>query len=935
MFSFLNPSWLWALPIAAAPVVLHLIFLSRARRVLFSDLTLLRAAYARALPSTRVRQWLLLLLRTLALGCLVLAFSRPVLHRSRSGTEPEGGVRSEQGLDVVLLVDDSWSMGAVVRGKPRFDWACAAGRELITGLRPADRVAVAAFSDRLEGVLAWTGGRGPASETLSRFRLGSRVSDVSGPLAAAYAFLSREKSARKRIVVLLSDNARHLMRGLPEEDLRRLPGYDPEVTLLGLAWEDPVDNAGIAELSLAEEPGPGGTPVLAARVSTVGSGRPDWQVSLWMGDKRVDSRSIELAPGLGPPRLYPLPPSAGPEIWGRLGLRSDRLAADDDFYYAMRVHPKPRVLLAYGSPSYLEAGRGGYSFKKLLEGARGLPYVFDMTELGRVESLRLEDFDVIVLDECRTLPAPAAEAIKRYVLRGGGLWVIAGTRAGPETFRPLQDLLPASVGEMGSYHGGASPLIPGPGLPPQEGRFSWDEFELRNVSLGRRYDVELRPGSQVWFRDALGAPLLSCGTFGHGRVLLWASAVDVAWTNLALKPVFTAWADVALRHLSGTSDRAQWRTLEVGEPIVRRWAPGEQAPARVQVRAPGGRSTVLLVENREISFPDTREPGLYFLAPLAGGEAAGVEAYAVNLDRAGPEGDWTPVKKLPWAALRPEALREDFLRSVYGREVRTLLLGLAALLLVLETLLSRPRALGMLILALSLPSVCLGQDGDKFAWSQVRYTGAWDPYPGVYKDVLDFVTSVTSVLVLPERRDVALSDPRLFSVPFLVLGGKQAPPDLSEVELGRLRDYLSSGGFLWIDDASGTASSPFDKWVRRTLALALPDSDLKPLPPDHVVFKTFFLMRKPGGRVLVSGAVEGIDWGGKTVVVYTRNDLLGAWAKDPLGRDLYDCLPGGEAQRMQARKMTLNIVMFALTGTYKADAVHQPYILEKMRMGQP
>lgn len=115
----------------------------------------------------------------------------------------------------------------------------------------------------------------------------------------------------------------------------------------------------------------------------------------------------------------------------------------------------------------------------------------------------------------------------------------------------------------------------------------------------------------------------------------------------------------------------------------------------------------------------------------------------------------------------------------------------------------------------------------------------------------------------------------------------------------------------------------------------MPDSELKPLSPDHVVFRTFFLMRKPGGRVLVSGSVEGVDWGGKTVVVYTRNDLLGAWAKDPLGRELYECSPGGDAQRMQAKKMTLNIVLFALTGTYKTDAVHQPYILEKMRMGQP
>ena len=86
---------------------------------------------------------------------------------------------------------------------------------------------------------------------------------------------------------------------------------------------------------------------------------------------------------------------------------------------------------------------------------------------------------------------------------------------------------------------------------------------------------------------------------------------------------------------------------------------------------------------------------------------------------------------------------------------------------------------------------------------------------------------------------------------------------------------------------------------------------------------------------MISGSVAGVDWAGKTVVLYSQNDLLGAWAKDPLGKYLYECVPGGEVQRMEARKLTLNIIMYSLTGSYKADAVHQPFILQKMRLGQP
>ena len=231
--------------------------------------------------------------------------------------------------------------------------------------------------------------------------------------------------------------------------------------------------------------------------------------------------------------------------------------------------------------------------------------------------------------------------------------------------------------------------------------------------------------------------------------------------------------------------------------------------------------------------------------------------------------------------------------------------------------------------------VARGQEGDRFVWAQVRYDGAWDPYPGVHSEVLQFVNTVTSILTVPERRALSLKDPALFATPFLVLSGRETPPPLDEEELRRLRDYLVSGGFLWIEDASGQRSSAFDAWVRRTLRLIFPESDLTPVPAGHVLHRTFFLLRGVGGRLMVSGSVEGIDWGGRLAVVYSRNDVLGAWAKDALGKPLYECAPGGEAQRLAARKLTLNIIMYALTGSYKSDAVHQPFLLEKMRLGLP
>ncbi len=77
--------------------------------------------------------------------------------------------------------------------------------------------------------------------------------------------------------------------------------------------------------------------------------------------------------------------------------------------------------------------------------------------------------------------------------------------------------------------------------------------------------------------------------------------------------------------------------------------------------------------------------------------------------------------------------------------------------------------------------------------------------------------------------------------------------------------------------------------------------------------------------------MEGADWGGRTVVFYSKNDLPGVWPVDALGNPLYPCMPGGEEQRRVGKMLSFNIIMYALTGTYKTDAVHQPILLERLR----
>jgi len=120
---------------------------------------------------------------------------------------------------------------------------------------------------------------------------------------------------------------------------------------------------------------------------------------------------------------------------------------------------------------------------------------------------------------------------------------------------------------------------------------------------------------------------------------------------------------------------------------------------------------------------------------------------------------------------------------------------------------------------------------------------------------------------------------------------------------------------------------------------------LEPVPGNHVLTKSFYLMRTfpgrwDGGTLWVEAAptdeVERSERSRRTdgvsSIIITSNDLASAWALDSANRPLYPVVPGGEVQREMAFRAGVNIVMYALTGNYKADQVHLPALLE--RLGQ-
>ncbi len=176
----------------------------------------------------------------------------------------------------------------------------------------------------------------------------------------------------------------------------------------------------------------------------------------------------------------------------------------------------------------------------------------------------------------------------------------------------------------------------------------------------------------------------------------------------------------------------------------------------------------------------------------------------------------------------------------------------------------------------------------------------------------------------------------------------------SQLALDRIDTYMKNGGTVLFDTRDELSASPFPGDATqspgmtglRTILSSLDIPELEPVPRDHVLTKTFFLLqefpgRYTGGKLWVEALPAENDdqparparaGDGVSSILITSNDFAGAWAMRPDGQPMLPMVPGEPRQREMAFRAGVNIVMYALTGNYKTDQVHVPALLE--RLGQ-
>lgn len=562
---------------------------------------------------------------------------------------------------------------------------------------------------------------------------------------------------------------------------------------------------------------------------------------------------------------------------------------------------------------------------------------------------------VIVLTETGTLPPDTTDALVQWIDGGGTLVRFASPNLAATT---VDTLLPVRLRQGERALGGSlSWEQPQPiGSFPADGPFARIPVPT-DVVVNRQVlaDPDALRDVQVWAELRDGTPLVTSAARGKGRIVLFHVTADPRWSNLPLSGAFVDMLN-AIVDMAGTVQRTSEQKPDTTQAAAP-WKPAEVLNGYGDLAPPpAGATLVADIENKKAG-PET-PPGIYDrdgsvfalnaidkddkIAPLVP-ETIGWRGSIKSLEPQPATPIW------PWllAAAAVLAILDGLaVLALFGRVRRRFAgataLAFAALLLLpaLDPARAQDHAAEMALAATSKTQLAYVVTGNAELDSTSKAG-----LTGLSRYLADRTAFEPGD---PAAIDIATDELAFYALLYWPIDPDQPTPTAATME--KIDTFMKNGGTILFDtrDAGGFSATGADTPEALKLREILSFVDvppLEPVPPDHVLTKAFYLLNDFPGRWANSELwVESLTdqpqdanrpargGDGVSPIIITGNDLAGAWAIDDNGLWLYPTVPADQRQRELAFRAGVNIVMYALTGNYKADQVHVPALLE--RLGQ-
>ncbi len=702
MFNFLNPIILFTAGAAILlPLLIHIFNRQKVKKIAFSSLLLLRSLEKTRMRRVKIMEYLLLIIRTLIILLVVAAFARPAI---RGGFATKVGAHAK--TSVVILLDNSYSMGYEAREGQLFELAKKKAKEILRQLKEGDQASLILFASqpRIKTPDPTYDFKHLIEYLNEEATLSAEKTDVGQALKTAYQILQTSKNLNREIY-LITDMDKS---GWSSVSLELLRPESQEIKLYLVDVSPPQrENLGIKEIGFGNQLIQKGCPFqITAKIANFSS-RParDLLVGLYLDGKRVSQTDVNVEKGgETTAKFMPTVEEAGVHS-GFFELTDDDLLIDNRRFFTFRIPKKIAVLLI---------GETRRQTRYLALALNPLGRTETDKELTRVSKSSLSGidfskYDVVILSDLSRLTEIQLANLKRFVQRGGGVFFILGDNIDPEFYSKeiLKGLFNLNLKD---------PLTPTKNVG---GFFSFEKIDLehpifqvyRNVKKEKLPLIkfssifELPESREVKtiVRFNLGRPALLEKSFGAGKALLLAAPVEETQTDLVRHPFFVPFINRSVGYLASDLIRLN-EEIPVGSKVTRELPP-DLAGGKLLLFDPHMRRIQLQpsfqTDKLIIRIDDTFLPGIYDIRMPIPSSTRGelVDQFAVNLDPqdSDPEKiELSDVEKklggLYFYYIKPgDDLKKSILQSRYGKELWKTLLWIAAVLLILEMFLSRSR----------------------------------------------------------------------------------------------------------------------------------------------------------------------------------------------------------------------------------------------------
>jgi hypothetical protein len=344
--SFLHPGLVWLLPLAAVPIILHLLTLHRLKTIELATFRFLFDSYVQQRRQLKFLEALLAALRTAFVLFLVVMFMRPLV-RPWAGLFGGGA-----GRDVVMLVDCSASMNARVGGVAAIDRARSTAGALADRLAATDRLTLVRITARAETVFTRFAGD---TRTIREHIESLRASPARANLFAAFQELFGSSAKRRpgQLVYLFTDCQSSAWRELKDRSFARLLPADVQFTVLNVGSNEPLANRAVTGEVPREARVVAGLPLLL-RPRVINHSKTETAhvtVGVSVDDKEVDRVTFGIKPGAGGSGEVVYRPMELGVHRGRFEIAGDPFPDDDTFLFTLEVVPALKVLLVNGAPA--------------------------------------------------------------------------------------------------------------------------------------------------------------------------------------------------------------------------------------------------------------------------------------------------------------------------------------------------------------------------------------------------------------------------------------------------------------------------------------------------------------------------------------------------------------------------------------------------------